>query len=435
MGSRIIDYFDGHRAITFLAIFVLSLTVRTAILIHFRGDILQVGEEPKIAYALISKGEFADPYAVPTGPTAHSTPFFPVMLAGVYKLLGTGFAGQFGRCMLVVTGYSLLFALYPTFATAFGFPFEAGLIGGFFSALLPVRRSFEVFRGWEESYAAIALALILLFTLRRYQSGDRSPQKAILLGLCWGTAMYIGFSMFSILVGLLLVDVLLHRNLSALRDAVLVMLACFVAMGPWLLRNHHVLHGWTLMRSNFGMELRLANHDYAHPSAEQIYFDPAAMAAYGHPGKSVEQATILGQMGEINYSHYCTRLALNWIAAHPGKFLWLTVQRTAFFWLGPLNHRFEAIVTSAYSLLGFAGLGFIGKRVGKIQFQIWCTVLFFYPLMYYFMVHTTRYRVQIDWMIWLSAGLAIQVLLERFSPSWYRQDARNTLLRAGTTAS
>ena len=425
MGRRTIDYLNAHRVVTFLAIFLLSFSVRSAILIHFRGDILSVGEEPKIAYALLAKGQFADPYAVPTGPTAHSTPFFPVLLAGVYKVLGTGFAGQFGRCMLVVLGYSLLFALYPTFATAFGFPFEAGLIGGFLSALLPVRRSFEVFRGWEESYAGIALGFILLFTLRRYQSGERSPKTAVWLGLCWGASMYIGFSMFSILAGLLFVDVLINRSLRVFMDACIIMVVTFAVMAPWLIRNHEVLHSWTLMRDNFGMELLLANHDHAHPSAELIYYDPAAMSAFGHPGKSVEEATLLGQMGEISYNRRCTRLALNWISTHPREFLWLTVQRTAYFWLGPLNHLFEFVITGAYSLLGLLGLGFIRKHVGTIQFQMWCTTFFFYPLMYYFMVHTTRYRVKIDWMIWLSAGLVVCVILEKIAPSWVGSEVRD----------
>jgi hypothetical protein len=413
MGKNLVSYFNTHRKVTFLTIFLIAFVVRLAILIHFRGDILNVGEEPKIAYALISIGQFANPYAVPTGPTAHSTPFFPLLLAGVYKLLGTGLTGQFGRCLLVVSGYSLLFALYPTFATAFNFPFEAGLIGGFFSALLPVRRSFEVFRGWEESYAGVALAFILLFTLRRYQSGDRSPKTAVLLGLCWGVSMYIGFSTFAVLAGVLLVDVLIHRTLRVVLDAAIIMIVTFAVMTPWLLRNHHVLHGWTLMRSNFGMELLLANHDNSRASAELYYDDPAAMAAFWHPGKSAAEATLLGQMGEIAYSRRCTHLAIAWISAHPGLFAWLTVERFAFFWLGPINHLPETLVTGTYSVLGLLGLAFIRKRVGTLQFQLWCTTFFCYPLMYYIMVHTTRYRVPIDWMIWLSAGLLLYVVLEK----------------------
>jgi hypothetical protein len=147
---------------------LVTFAVRFPLLVHYRSEILGIGEEPRIAYALITKGQFADPYVVPTGPTAHSTPFFPILLAGIYKVLGFGFAGQFARCVLIISGYSLLFALYPTFAGWFGFPFESGLIAGFVAALIPVRRSFEVFRGWEEPWAAMALAFLLFLTLKRY---------------------------------------------------------------------------------------------------------------------------------------------------------------------------------------------------------------------------------------------------------------------------
>ena len=118
-------------------------------------------------------------------------------------------------------------------------------------------------------------------------------------------------------------------------------------------------------------------------------------------------------MGEINYNRRDLHLALGWISDHPREFVWLSVERFLFFWLGPLNHAYEAIIISSYSLLGLAGLGFIRKRVGEIQFRLWCTVFVFYPLMYYVVAFAHRYRVQIDWMIWLSAGLFVSVVLEK----------------------
>ena len=413
MSRRIIAYFTVHRAVTFFTIFALAFVIRTAILIHYRGDILQFGEEPRIAEALISKGEFADPYVIPTGPTAHSTPFFPVLLAGIYKVLGTGFAGQFGRCLLVVTGYSLLYALYPTFAAAFGFPYEAGLGAGFLAALLPVRRSFEVFRGWEEPWAAMALALVLFLTLKRERSPQPTLGSAIWLGVCWGLSLYISFSLFSILAGLLFVDVLIKRSFLVVRDACVVLLVTFAVISPWTIRNHTQLHAWTLMRDNLGLEVLYGNHEGARASAEMNGKDPESLKYFMHPGASVPEATLVRDMGEIDYNHRDLHIALSWISSHPGDFVRLSVERFFFFWLGPLNHAYEAIIISSYTLLGLAGLGFMRKRIGEIQFRLWCTVLLFYPLMYYIVAFAHRYRVQIDWMIWLSAGLCVSVLLEK----------------------
>ena len=414
MGTRMVAYFDTHRAVTISVIFVLAFMVRCALLFQYRHDIVLVGEAPRIAYALISKGQFADPYAIPTGPTAHTTPFFPLLLAGIYKIFGTGYSGQIARCLFVIFGYSTLYSLYPTFATAFGFPFETGLFAGFFAALVPVKRSFEVFRGWEEPWAAIALAYILFLTLKRYSAPRREVKSAIVVGLCWGIALYMSFSLFSILIGLLVVDVWSHRSVAVLRDACITLVATLAVITPWTLRNQYELHGWTLMRSNFGLELRVSNHDGAYPSAELNSAEPAEQSL--HPSRNIREAMLVRDMGELNYGHWASHIGFTWIFNHPREFTWLSMQRFFYYWFGPPQHPFELIVTSAYTLLGLAGLGQIRKRVGEIQYRVWCTVLLVYPVLYYFFQFVQRYRVVTEWMLWLSAALFVSVVLERFAP-------------------
>jgi hypothetical protein len=413
MGRGIVAYFRAHKGVAFLAIFLLGFVIRFALLVHHREDIDTVGEEPKIAYALISKGQFADPYVIPTGPTAHSTPFFPVLLVGIYKIFGTGFAGQFARGLLIVFGYSLLFALYPTFASAFGFPFEAGLLGGFISALLPVRRSAEVFRGWEETWSAMALAFLLYLMLKRYKSHRHDPMTAVWFGLCWGAALYINFTLAIVLVALLFMELWTNRTLPVLRDAVITGVMVFVVISPWMLRNHRQLHAWTLMRDNLGLELRYGNHEGAFPSAELMNSHTTDDATSVDPGHGIAEATLVRELGEIAYNRRCLHLALTWIFDHPREFVWLTVQRFILFWLGPLNHLYEGSVVCLYTLMGFAGLFSMRKRVGEVQFRMWCTVFAVYPLICYLVPFAHRYRVPIDWMIWLLAGLFVCVVLER----------------------
>ncbi|HWY54563.1 MAG TPA: hypothetical protein VNZ03_08875 [Terriglobales bacterium] len=413
---RIVEYFTAHKGVAFLLIFLLAFSIRFVLLVQHREDIDTVGEEPKIAYALISKGEFADPYVIPTGPTAHSTPFFPVLLVAIYKTFGTGFAGQFARGLLIISGYSLLFALYPTFASAFGFPYQAGLLAGFVSALVPVRRSAEVFRGWEETWSAMALAFLLFLMLKREESRRREPMTAVWIGLCWGAALYINFSIAAVLVALLFVDWWTHRTVPVLRDAVITMIVVFAVISPWIIRNQRQLHGWTMMRDNLGLELRFGNHDGARPSAEGMVMSLQGSTALStDPGKSIQEAMLVREMGEIAYNRRELHLAVDWISHHPGEFVWLSVQRFFYFWLGPLNHAYETIVISSYTILGFLGLGLMRKRVGEIQFRMWCTVFAVYPLICYLVPFAHRYRVPIDWMIWLSAGLFVCVMLEKKS--------------------
>jgi len=412
MGRRTIAYLTEHPIIAFLLIFLVSFAIRFMLLIHYRHDIVNVGEAPRIAFALISKGQYADPYAIPTGPTAHTTPFFPMLLAGIYKVFGTGFRGQFVRCLIVILGYSLFYALYPTFASAFGFPRQVGLFTGFIVALLPVKRSFEVFRGWDEPWAAMMLALVLLLTLKHSNSPRRNLGSAIWLGVCWGATLYFSFSTFSAMVGMLFVDLWNNRSFRVLRDVGITFIAAVAVISPWVLRNHRQLHGW-VMRSNFALELRISNNDHVYPSAELNTTMPGVEDL--HPSSNLPEAMLVREMGEINYGHREMHIALAWISSHPREFAWLSIQRFFYFWLGPPQHLFEITVTSIYTLLGLAGLGFIRKQLGSLQFRMWCTVLIIYPSLYYFFQAVPRYRVPIDWMIWLSAGLFVCVVVDRFA--------------------
>jgi hypothetical protein len=414
MIERTVAYFKAHRTITFWLIFFLAFSIRFPFLVKHRDDIVFVGAEPRIAYSLITQGIYGNPYKVPTGPTAHAVPGFVLLLAANYKLLGTGLLGQFGRCsLLVISGYAALFGLYPTFAEWFGFPFESGLLAGFLSAIFVVRRSFEVFRGWDESWTGIILAGLLYLALRRYRSGRHDIGNAVWWGVCWGVVMYLNFSVLSVLAGLLLVEFLYERSFVVFRNACVTVAVVALIISPWVIRNYKALHGFALMRSNLGLEVYFGNHPGAMVSAELMDLAPDSETAHPHPEKDVSEAIIVQRMGELNYMHRDLHLALSWISEHPGDFLKLTAQRILFFWCGPLNHKLESTVICAYTLLGFIGFFLIPKRVGKLQFRIWCTVFVFYPLMYYIVPWAARYRVPIDWMIWLPAGLLVCVLFEK----------------------
>ena len=114
---------------------------------HVGNIVDEQGEAENIALALLRKHQFADPFAVATGPTAHTTPFFPLLVAGVDAVFGSQHAAHLARSLLVIGSYSLLYSLYIWLAPAFGFPQSAGLIAGISSAILPVKRSAEIFRG------------------------------------------------------------------------------------------------------------------------------------------------------------------------------------------------------------------------------------------------------------------------------------------------
>ena len=406
---RLVEFLLAHKFVGALVVFWLSFVVRFAMLMYVGySEQHGTGEVENIALALLRKHQFADPFAVPTGPTAHTTPFYPLLVAGVYALFGSGYAGYLVRALLDIGAYSFLYSLYIWLAPSFGFPEVAGLIAGVASALLPVKRSAEVFGGWEEPYAAMALAVLLLLTLKRWRAPHRETSMALWIGVGWGVAFYVSFSLLAILGGVILVDVFVRRSWITIRDNLCVVLAAMAVMSPWIIRNRVELHGWTLMRNGFGENLWCSNNDHAYPSIELINADPIARNMY--PLYSRSEATKVRQMGELAYDRSELQMALQWIRQHPGKFASLSLRRFLYFWGGPLEHRYELIVTTSYTLAGLVGLLFIGRYVGTIQFQLWIAALISYPMTYYFVQYVNRYRTPIDWMLWLSAGLTFCVV-------------------------
>jgi hypothetical protein len=193
------------------------------------------------------------------------------------------------------------------------------------------------------------------------------------------------------------------------------MVAVVAVTAPWILRNHRQLHGWTLMRDNLGLELSFDNHDHAAPSSTLLNHDPISWSR--HPSNSVAAASEVKSMGELEFNRRQLNLAVKWIETHPASFVLLSLERFFYFWFGPIEHPFDLLAISFYTVLGWAGLGLIRKRVGNTQFRLWCIAFATYPLVYYFVQYINRYRVPIDWMVWLSAGLAITVVVEKLSPA------------------
>jgi hypothetical protein len=412
---RTVQFFLEHKFVAALSVFCLSFAVRLAMLVYL-GNIERrgTGEVDSVALALLSKHQFADPYFVATGPTAHTTPFYPMVVAGVYALFGHGSMGHLVRSLLVIGAYSLLYSSFIWLARNFGFSEGVGLIAGVSAALLPVKRSAEVFWGWEEPYAAMGLAVLLLLTLRHWRAPCRKARMALLLGVGWGAVFYISFSLAAVLAGVILMDFVMRPSWATVRDQALIVLAAVAVMSPWVIRNSVELHGLVLMRTAFGQNLWCSNNDRARPSVELINTDPIARGMY--PYNSSQEALKVRQMGEAAYDRYDLQRALQWTRQNPRKFAHLSLLRFLYFWGGPFGHRFEHIVTTLYTLTGLLGLFFMKRYVGILQWQLWIATLVSFPTIYYFVQYVNRYRTPIDWMIWMSAGQALIVITRRVWP-------------------
>lgn len=129
-----------------------------------------------------------------------------------------------------------------------------------------------------------------------------------------------------------------------------------------------------------------------------------------HPGINPAECARLIALGENAYNREKFHLAVAWIRQHPASFVALTSARTVLFWF-PWN---GSLLLSALNwiLVGvsIAGMAMLVRRrhPGVPLFaNIWLT----FPVVYYFIQASTKYRYPIEWTFILLAAYACYVVL------------------------
>ena len=119
-------------------------------------------EMVRIAMAFAERGELADPYAAPSGPTALAPPVYPIFLGLIFRIFGTGVAAEVVKCVLTSSVSALRCALLPWLAVWLGLSFRTGMIGGLMSALYLGGLATDIKGDWAEAYVATAMVGLFL---------------------------------------------------------------------------------------------------------------------------------------------------------------------------------------------------------------------------------------------------------------------------------
>ena len=386
--------------VAFILIFSLSFAIRLEALMEIPSQYMVPNpnwELNAIAISLMETGQFADPYMIPTGPTAHLPPVYPTIVSLIYRAFGLTPRAGYASMLFMILATSLIFASLPWISKKFGIVTQAGVIGGLVGAL------FMEWGGHGEYPTAIALGLLLVAFFQRWGRENHSTIGSLLLGLGIGASFHLQPALLPVILGCMLFELWWSKNRQKWTRSLLLTLGILLACVPWTWRNYSTFNAIFFVRSNLGLELRMGNHDGAYPAMEVM----DAHQEHLHPRTHFAEARRLREIGEIAYMRGAMDDALEWIKANPGEFLQLTGLRILHIWFGPLHDPKAAVRTSALTLLAFLGLWLAWKRLSVPQRAILVIPLVTYPLIYYLVAYMPRYRVPIDWILFILAGYAI----------------------------
>ena len=388
---------------TFLVLFVLSLFLRLGTLLFIPQDLIPPNpnwETGAVSISLTTTGEFANPFLIPTGPTAHMPPLNVWAMSLLYRVLGVGFLGGMVRWILVMAAYSTLWALMPWVGDRLGVGRKAGILGGLVGAL------YLTFPSELESFSALALALLAVVFLFRWRGSAGSGgghRNAFLFGLGLGVVFHLQPALLPVVLGYVAFELWWSRDERKWRFSGLLALGILVACIPWGLRNYATFHQFFFIRSNLGLELYVGNHEGAHADIQVS----AARGSFQHPRTDLAEAERVLELGEGPYMLEKQREALGWMRAHPGEFLKLTGTRFLYFWAGPLHHPSRVAPYLILTLLALLGALRVLPSMDAPQRAALLIPLATYPLIYYAVAYMPRYGEPVRWALLLFAGAAL----------------------------
>jgi len=357
-----------------------------------------------VATSLAQSGQFADPYDLPTGPTAHLPPVSPGILALIWRLFGMGLAAGYAGWLFKIATHSAMYAMLPWLAGRLGVGRQAGVLAGVAGAFV------VLWPGHGEALTAIAMGLLLITFVRRWTSATSSVGGSLLLGLAAGVTFHVQPVLLLVVLGCMAFELWWSQDRRKWAHSAVVALGLVLACLPWGWRNYAAFHEVFFIRSNLGLELRMGNHEGAAAAMDVM----DARQEHRHPRiHGGEEARKVQELGETEYMRQAKREALGWVGAHPGEFLRLTLSRMIHFWFGPLHRPLEAMGISLLTILAILGAIRTLPAMTVPQRAALLIPLATYPLIYYVVPYMYRYRIPMDWILLAFAGAEVWHWIKR----------------------
>ena len=384
----------------------------------------EYSEAIHLARSLAFHHEYANPFRLAeTGPSAYTSPAFPGFLAFILLVFGTGAKASYAFQFAAAAATSAELALLPILSETIG----VGLCPGILACIIGLLPPLLTFPDWEASYAALLAVVVTILFLKILKQPESSTSSSVWFGITAGLLLLTSASFFSVfavwcvyLLGRFRWGILSQARWAAL----LIPLAMLT---PWTVRNYVVFHRLIPFRSAFGFNLKISNNDGApvriRESEESGYLFTQS------PNYNLEEARRAQALGEPQYDAEKLREARGWIKANPRRFMSLTLQRISVFWVPSetgspwqeitiKGRRRERLAIYAMTILSVFGLVRLTRtnRTAGIVLLSW---LLFFPLIYYVVLYTDRYRYPILWITLVGGAYPLCLAcrsLRRFFP-------------------
>ncbi len=383
-----------------LLIFAVALLVRLAFVAvaHPYRDLSRY-ELERTAISLSSTGVYGNPYLVPTGPTAHVSPGYTVILASVFHFFGQGTKAEILKEFLSATVSSIGFAFLPFAAERILGNAIIGSFAGLLCAVFPWKPLVQVDGDWETPYTALFLTILVPITVELWRRREFTWKNALTHGLLWGLALLFASVLLPLLPVLAAIGFWFMGRAIRGRYARFLAVEFAVAalcLTPWIVRNEIALGAPIASRSNLGLELRVSNNDDATSNQR----DNLLLGVYDkyHPLQNLKEAQRVRELGEVRYNKWANDQAREWIRTHPKRFVTLTFGRIKDFWFYPDPSIVKAIFGDLTAVLGLIGLFQMWQR-DKMSGAVLTSVLLIYSAPSYLIHVGVRQRYPVDWLL------------------------------------
>ncbi len=348
----------------------------------------------EIAINLVETGVFA--YRLPGVPTAYLPPAFPILIAGLYKVLGISFAAHVVLALLLWLGELSVCFLIGRIGQLLWSP-RVGWIAFVVALVWP---NFLIMSGRLHDISIYMALLLLAFNIML--TTRFSPlQRALLTGAVMGVFGLFRFEAFGLLVPFAYYlafhseETQVPLNQAWGKRVLLVAalgITFMLPVAPWLVRNFLVFDE-PLLSTGSGYNLVRGHHERATGSGRNPW--PSNTGTRVSESVETEALTSRDPRDEMLRDDFYREQAIDYLLTHPRDEVRLTVMKLYYFLVADFTHPYARL------------------------FPIWGPSLLALVLGFYFWIQTGL-RVPEQQIFWMLFGLQTCLIVIVFVLPRYR---------------